>query len=224
MSPSQISAADRKKAEQLYQEAMEAHERWDVEVAIKKLENVLSLVSNKPAYHMSLAQALARSGDFDRALRALANYLRLAPDAPIANRIEQLFASGMDAVEEALTERMTAEHLPLEMIGAAIQMWVEFRIALGEEPLAIPKPETWAAALDYTVRKVNLREVSVDKIAACYNVAGPTMRKHSEELIKMLDIMPCDYRYFISDQNPLDKLVEAAELLEELETRFRTEN
>lgn len=221
MSPTQISAADRKKAEALYQEAMEAHERWDIEAAIKKLEMVLSLVPNNPAYHMSLAQALARSGDFDRALRALANYLRLAPDSAVANRIEQLFASGMDPVEEALTANMTAEQLPLEMIGAAIQMWVEFRIALGEEPLTIAKPETWAAALDYVVRKVNLREIPLDKAATDYNVSTVTIRKHMDDLIKRLDIMPCDYRYFISEQNPLDKLVEAAELLEELENRFR---
>jgi hypothetical protein len=32
--------------------------------------------------------------------------------------------------------------------------------------------------------------------------------------------MPCDYRYFVGSQNPLDKLVEAAELLEQLERRF----
>jgi len=36
-----------------------------------------------------------------------------------------------------------------------------------------------------------------------------------------LDIMPCDYRYFRGDENPLDKLVEAAVMMEELEERFR---
>jgi len=35
--------------------------------------------------------------------------------------------------------------------------------------------------------------------------------------------MPCDYRYFTGLQNPLDKLVEAAELLEQLEERFNEE-
>jgi len=40
-------------------------------------------------------------------------------------------------------------------------------------------------------------------------------------LVKTLDVMPCDYRYFRGDQNPLDKLVEAASMLEELEERFR---
>lgn len=223
MSPAQPSAADRKKAAALYQEAMIAYERWDVEMAIKKLEGALKLHPNNPSYHMNLAQILSRSGDFDRALRALANYLRLAPNSSISTRIEQLFASGMDPVEERLTDRMTAAQMPIDMIGAAIQMWMEFRIALGEETLNIPKPETWAAALDYTVRKVNLRDVPVEKLAKFYKVSPDTVRRHNSTLVKMLDIMPCDYRYFTGSQNPLDKLVEAAELLETLETRFNTD-
>lgn len=220
MSPAQPSAADRKKAATLYQEAMTAYERWDIDLAIKKLESALKLHPNNPSYHMNLAQILSRSGDFDRALRALANYLRLAPNSPVTTRIEQLFASGMDPVEERLTDRMTAAQMPIDMIGAAIQMWMEFRIALGEETLNIPKPEAWAAALDYTVRKVNLRDVPMGKLAAFYKVSPDTVRRHNGTLVKMLDIMPCDYRYFTGGQNPLDKLVEAAELLETLENRF----
>lgn len=220
MSPAQPSAANRRKAVVQYQEAMTAYERWDIDVAIKKLESALKLHPNNPSYHMNLAQILSRSGDFDRALRALANYLRLAPDSAVAPRIEQLFASGMDPVEEKLTDRMTAAQMPIDMIGAAIQMWMEFRIALGEDSLNIPKPETWAAALDYTVRKVNLRDVPIDKLAKFYKVSVDTVRKHNGTLVQMLDVMPCDYRYFTGDQNPLDKLVEAAELLETLENRF----
>ncbi len=223
MSPAQPSATDRKKAESLYQDAIAAYERWDVELAVKKLESTLALYPNNPSYHMNLAQILSRAGDFDRALRSLANYLRLAPDSPVASRVEQLFASGMDPVEEQLTERMTGAQMPIDMIGAAIQMWMEFRIALGEEPLSIPKPEAWAAALDYTVRKVNLRDVPLDRLSALYDVSAETVRKHNTTLVKMLDIMPCDYRYFTGLQNPLDKLVEAAELLEQLEERFNEE-
>jgi hypothetical protein len=33
--------------------------------------------------------------------------------------------------------------------------------------------------------------------------------------------MPADYRYFTGDDNPLDKLVEAAQMLELLERRFQ---
>ena len=42
-----------------------------------------------------------------------------------------------------------------------------------------------------------------------------------ETLVRTLDVMPCDYRYFVGKENPLDKLVEAAAMLEELEERFR---
>jgi tetratricopeptide (TPR) repeat protein len=221
MSP--VQSGTRRKAEALYKDAIAAYERWDMDVAVEMLEQVISLHPDNPSYHMSLAQALSRAGDFDRALRALANYLRLAPNSKVADRVEHLFASGMDPVEAVLTDKMTEAQMPIEMIGAAIQMWIEFRIALGEDPLRIPKPEAWAAALDYTVRKVNLRDVPMEKIADYYGVSEDTLRKHNQTLIDKIDVMPCDYRYFTSDQNPLDKLVEAAELLERLEARFNKE-
>jgi tetratricopeptide (TPR) repeat protein len=221
MSP--VQSGTRRKAETLYKDALAAYDRWDMDVAVEMLEQVISLHPDNPSYHMSLAQALSRAGDFDRALRALANYLRLAPNSKVADRVEHLFASGLDPVEAVLTEKMTGAQMPIEMIGAAIQMWIEFRIALGEEPMRIPKPETWAAALDYTVRKVNLRDVPLEKLATYYDVSEDTLRKHNQTLIDKIDVMPCDYRYFTSDQNPLDKLVEAAELLERLEARFSEE-
>ncbi len=224
MNPAQTSPAKRKRAETLYQEALEAHTRWDIDQAVKNLEAALELTPDNASYHMTMAQILSRAEDFDRALRSLANYLRLAPDSKVADRIEQLFASGLDPVEEILTNKMKTARLPLDSIGAAIQMWMEFIIAMGEEPLPIPKPETWAAALDYTVRKLNLRDTSLDELAALYEVNGETIRKHHKEIVKALDIMPCDYRYFTGAQNPLDKLVEAAELLEELETKFAQES
>ncbi len=221
MTPAQPSAANRKKATALHQKGMAAYNRWEVDTAVEKFEAALKFDPANTHYHLNLAQALSRAGDFDRALRALANYLRLAPDSPVAERIEQFFGSGMDPVENTLTEKMTAKSMPLEIIGAAIQMWMEFRIALGEEPLHIPKPEAWAAALDYTVMKVNLREENLDDLAAFYDVSPATVRKHHLTLVDDLDIMPCDYRYFTGKENPLDKLVEAAELLERLEERFK---
>ncbi len=223
MGPQQTATVKRRKAQGLYDKAIASYEHWDVEDAIKGLEEIIALHPNNPTYQLSLAQVLSRAGDFDRALHALANYLRLEPDSKVADRIEQLFGSGMDPVEGRLTDGMTTAHLPIDLIGAAIQMWLEFRIALGEEPLNIPKPEAWAAALDYTVCKVNLRDVHIEELATHYGVAPDTLRKHHNSLVERLDVMPCDYRYFTGKQNPLDKLVEAAELLEELEARFSQE-
>ncbi len=223
MSPAQPSASDRKKADALYSEAMAAYARWDVEDAVNKLQAALHMVPDNADYHISLAQILARAGDFDQAMRALANFLRLEPNSPVSSRIEQLFSSGMDPVENMVTNHMKAGQMPIETIGMAVQMWMEFRIALGKETLAIPKPEIWAAALEHTVRKVNLREIPLQKLAASYQVVPDAVRENHELLVKKLDIMPCDYRYFTGSENPLDKLVEAAELLQRLEERFRQE-
>ncbi len=140
MSPDQSAAVKRRKAQTIYDKALAAYERWDVEDAVKGLEAVVALHPDNATYHMRLAQVLSRAGDFDRALRALANYLRLEPESKVASRIEQLFASGMDPVENVITERMTATHLPIDLIGAAIQMWMELRISLGRSHSLSPSP------------------------------------------------------------------------------------
>lgn len=225
MNPSDAGTTKRRQrtARQHYKQALAAYQQWDIDTAVAELEEAVALNPDNATYYIALAQALARAGRFDQALRALANYLRLKPDSSVATRIEQLFASGTDPVEKEVTAKMTEARLPIHLIGAAIQMWLEFRIALGEDPLHIPKPEAWAAALDYTTRKVNLREIPLRELAEHYGVSPETVRKHHRTLIETLDIMPCDYRYFTEEVNPLDKLVEAAELLEQLETRFNQE-
>jgi len=61
MSLAQPSAADRKKADALYQEALNAYQRWDIEEALKQFQAAVKLAPNRAEYHLSLAQALARA-------------------------------------------------------------------------------------------------------------------------------------------------------------------
>jgi tetratricopeptide (TPR) repeat protein len=220
MAKKPVSTTSRRKAKEREEEGLQAYQEWDIDRAIECFEAASGLAPEEPDYLLHLARALARAGDFDRALRALADFMRLEPDSPLTDRFEQLFASGMDDVESLLTAKMTAAGMPIEVIGAAIQMWLEYRVALGRESLIVRKPETWAAALDYTVRKVNLRPVSRPEIAAFYDVSEGAVRDRHSDLVHTLDVMPCDYRYFTGKENPLDKLVEAAELLERLEAQF----
>ena len=221
MTEKQIGEKAQHKAQKYEQEGLQAYQEWDVEQALKSFKAAVHLVPDGPEHRLHLARALARSGDFDRALQSLADFIRMRPESPLATRFEALFASGMDEVEQVLTEKMTAAGMPIEETGAALQMWLEYRIALGSNRLIVRKPQTWAAALDYTVRKVNLRPTRRYKIAKVYGVSDGAVRDRHNDLVQTLDVMPCDYRYFTGEENPLDKLVEAAELLKELESRFQ---
>ena len=215
------SSAARQKARNANTLGLQQYERWDIDEAITSFNEAIRLDPEEPEAHLNLARALARSGDFDSAKRALGLYIRFEPNNSLAERFEQLFADAMDDVETLLTKQMTRKRVPLEVIGAAVQMWMEYRICLGRRPLVIRKPETWASALDYTIRKINFIELSQREIADLYGVSPSTVRAYHNDLLQALDIMPCDYRYFRGEENPLDKLVEAAAMLEELEERFR---
>jgi tetratricopeptide (TPR) repeat protein len=216
-----VSAADRRQAEQAYEEGLRSLDAWNTEEALKHFRAAQRQDPANPDYPLAVARGLARSGDYDQALRAVGEYIRIEPEPELSERFERLFAQALDDVESVLTEHMTAERQRLEDIGAAIQMWLEFRITWGRRPLPARKPASWAAALDYTVRKVNGHNAKTGEIAESYGVSEATVRERHQELVEVLDIMPCDYRYFTGAKNPLDKLVEAAQMLEELEEKFR---
>ncbi|MFB0537627.1 MAG: tetratricopeptide repeat protein [Anaerolineae bacterium] len=216
-----VSPTDEREAQALNEKGLQQYQRWEIEEAIESFEKATKLVPTNPDYHLNLARALARFGNYDRALKALGEFVRYESDVRLVDRFEMLFAKAMDEVETLITEKMTKKGIPLDEIGAAIQMWLEYRIALGRRPLSIRKPQSWAAALDYTVRKVNFRDAILKELIKIYDVSESSIRNHHKDFVETLDIMPCDYRYFRGKNNPLDKLVEAATMLEELERRFR---
>jgi len=216
-----VSAADQRKAQELNARGLKCFQSWDIVEAVVAFESAANLVPNNPDYRLNLAKAMARSGDYDRALKALAEFIGIETDSKLVERYERVFGNAMDEVETLLTKKMTSAALPLEEIGAAIQMWLEFRITLGRNSLSTRKPETWAAGLDFTVRRLNLHTVTAKEVADFYSTSEKALREKHQALIETLDIMPCDYRYFAGKDNPLDKLVEAAELLEQLEQKFR---
>ena len=210
-----------RRAKEREAQGLENYQAWNLPEAIADLEAAARLMPNDPDYRLNHAKALARSGDYDRALKALAEFIRVEKDPQLVERYERLFANAMDEVESLLTQRMAAAGLPVEEIGMAIQMWLEYRITIGRQPLVMRRPETWAAALDFTVRRVNLRPISARQVAGHYKISPQTLRARHQAIVQKLDIMPCDYRYFVAQDNPLDKLVEAAELMRQLETKFQ---
>ena len=216
------SAADKQKAAHLNEEGLLYYRHWEVEEAIEAFNQAVALDPDAPVYYLNLARAQSRFGDYEATLRALGEFIRTEPDPEVSERFERLFGSAMDEVETLLTKVMTKHDLSVEIVGASIQMWMEFRIAWGRHALDTSDSTAWAAALDLTIRKVNFREVPLRSIAKWYGTRQQLVRKRHLEIVNTLDVMPCDYRFFRDDRpNPLDKLVEAASMLQELEERFR---
>lgn len=211
------NAADRN------EEGLKLFAGWDIDQAIVAFERAVAADPDNPEYHLNLARAHARSGDFGQAMNSLGEYLRTETKEAVAARYEKLFSSALDEVESLIIEVMGRMGMPVQQTGKAIQMWLEYRITIGRRTLRIPKPELWAAAVTYAIVKVNLREESLDKIAREYEVKPRSLKTKYAQLVETLDLMPSDYRYFTGVENPLDKLVEAAQLLEDLDRRFQEE-
>ncbi len=203
------------------------YKTWEIDKAIAAFQSAAAADPSHPDYPLNLARTYARSGDFGLALEALGDYLHNEPDEAIAARYEWLFASTLDDVEKMLTDAMTKMELSLPQVGKALQMWLEYRIMAGRRPLRIRKPEVWAAAITYAIVKTNFLPIELVVIAAAYGVKSAAVQTKYKELVEALDLIAADYRYFVGDENPLDKVVDAGEtaeardLLTELERRFK---
>jgi hypothetical protein len=216
-----ISTTDKIRAQSLNRTGLEHFERWEMESCITLFQEAARLDDTEPEYHLNLARALVRMGDYESMMKALGDYIRTETDQKLITRFETLFSNALDEVETRLTTTMPRHGMRLEIVGSAIQMWLEYRVTIGKNHLDLSHPEEWAAALDYTVRKVNFEEVSAANIAVWYGSNVSAIRTSHADLIDVLDIMPCDYRYYRGEDNPLDMLVEAALMLEDLERRFQ---
>jgi hypothetical protein len=102
-------------------------------------------------------------------------------------------------------------------------MWLEYRITYGRRPIDTSRPEPWAAALVYAIVKVNLLDIKRVAIAKVFQVEESAIKQSYSDIVQTLDLMPGDFRYFAGEDNPLDKLVEAARVLEELDTKFQAD-
>jgi len=216
-----ISTTDKLRAQSLNRTGLEHFERWEMESAITLFQEATRLDDTEAEYHLNLARAQVRMGDYEMMMKALGDYIRTETDERLISRFETLFSHALDEVEIRLTSIMPHHGLRLEIIGAAIQMWLEYRVTIGKGYLDLSHPEEWAGGLDYTVRKVNFTEVPAEELAQWYDTSETAIRSAHADLVEVLDIMPCDYRYYRGEENPLDKLVEAATMLEELERRFQ---
>ena len=215
---------DKKYAANQNKKGLAFYESWEIDRAIEAFQEASRADYNNPEYHLNLARAYARSSSYHQAIDALGEYLRTETDDDVAERYQRLFSSALDEVETLLIDTAQKMGMSTQQIGKAIQMWLEYRITIGRRPLRIPKPELWAAALTYAITKVNFTGTKGSEIATTYKISERSLREKYKDLVSTLDLMPADYRYFVGENNPLDKLVEAAQILEDLDRQFQADD
>ncbi len=218
-----MAKKDQTRARAHNESGLASYQAWDMADAISAFSDAIDADEKNPEYRLNLARAYARNGDFDHAMQALGEYLQIETKQDIAARYEKLFSTALDPVEEIMIEKMRRMGMSMQEIGKGIQTWLEYRITIGRRPLHIPKPELWAAALAFAIGKVNFAETRRKDVAAAFDISETSLKDKYEELVETLDIMPADYRYFTGEKNPLDKLVEAAQLLEDLDQKFKAD-
>jgi tetratricopeptide (TPR) repeat protein len=202
-------------------QGLDYYRQWKLDEAVEAFKDAAAHDTNNPEYHLNLARAYARGGKYHEAIRALGDYIHAEKDEKLASRYERLFSTALDEVEEKMIAGMQGLDLSVPLVGKAIQMWLEYRIAIGRQPLRIPKPEIWAAALTYAVCKVNLMEITREQVGEAFAVKDRSLKEKYDELLNTLDLLPGDYRYFTGEENPLDDLIEAAEELNQIYQSFR---
>ncbi len=214
-------AKDGTKAAASNNKGLELYKQWKLDDAVEAFKDAAALEADNPEYHLNLARALARGGKYHEAIRALGDYIHAETDEKLASRYERLFSTALDDVEQQAIAGMQKMDLSVPLVGKAIQMWLEYRIAIGRQPLRTPKPEIWSAALTYAACKVNLLDTTREQVAAAFEVKERSLKEKYDELVETLDLLPGDYRYYIGEENPLDELIEAAEQLNKIYQNFR---
>lgn len=210
-------------AKEKNQLGLDLYTTWDLDRAIAVFKEAITAAPKNPEYRLNLVRAYARNGNYDEAMQALGEYLSIETEQDIASRYERMFSSALDEVETLMIATMQKLEMPIQQVGKGIQMWLEYRITVGRRPLRIPKPALWAAAITYAICKINFVNISRQQIADAYEITPRALKEKFEELVDTLDIMPADYRYFVGEDNPLDKLIEASRLLENLDEEFHAD-
>ena len=175
------------------QAGLQFYQDWELEKGIAAFQKAAAAEPDNAEYHLNLARAFARSSNFHEAIQALGEYLRTETDPHLSSRFERLFSSALDEVESALIEGMRQLDLSIQYTGKAIQMWLEYRITIGRRPLRVTKPELWAAALAYTVVKVNFLQVTLKSVADAFQISERSLKERFGDLVQALDLMPADY-------------------------------
>lgn len=98
-----------------------------------------------------------------------------------------------------------------EHVDSAIWLWNDF---CELDPVRIRKPAAWAAAVHFSLARVERWEIAHQDLAKLYRVSAPAVKENSRRIGRALHLTPFDDRYCV--RHPVDGLFEH---LEELRRR-----
>ena len=93
-----VTTTDKLRAQSLNRTGLEHYERWEMESAITLFQEAVRLDDTEPDYHLNLARAQVRMGDYELILHALGDYIRTEKDKTLVSRFEALFSNALDPV------------------------------------------------------------------------------------------------------------------------------
>jgi len=218
------TASEINEASLLNRRGLALYGQWEMDRAIQAFRDAAANDPDNPEYYFNLARAYTRAGDYANARHSLADYLQSATDEAPTDYYQRLFTSALDAVESRLIEGMAVLEMPVQLAGKAFQMWLEYRLTTGRQPiLLLERPGVWASALIYLTCTINFVELDRQKVADLFQVETKEMKDRCRLLIKKLDLTTGDSRYFLGDKSPLESVFEAAQEMELLNTQLELE-
>lgn len=189
---------------------------------IRRLKKALDL-DNKNVYaYADLASCYMKINRFDEARRVLKEGLSKVPGDPfllrtqsavertggeyrkvkeeekrVKHRIDKIKNSEFHKVRKSLLRGMRLAGYSETQKKSAEKLWYDF---YKMRKLQIRRPESWAAALEYTIARLDLIEGETQKtVASKYGVSETIVSSRFNDICRTLDIRVFDKRYSAGD-------------------------
>jgi len=218
------TASEIEEASLLNRRGLDLYGQWEMDRAIQAFRDAAVNDPANPEYYLNLARAYTRAGDYMNARHSLTDYLHRETDGEPADYYERLFTSALDAVESRIVMGMEVLEMPVQLAGKAFQMWLEYRLTTGRQPiLLLERPDVWASALVYLTCMINRLKLERQKVAGHFQVETKEMKDHCQLLVETLDLTTGDTRYFLGANSPLVRVFEVQQEMEPLYKRLELE-
>ncbi|MER3445641.1 MAG: hypothetical protein C4291_01870 [Candidatus Dadabacteria bacterium] len=191
---------------------------------IKHLKRALDLDNRNVYAYADLASCYMKMNRFNEAIRTLRKGLLRVPGDPfllrtqnvvertgdeykkvkeeekrVRYRIDKIKDSEFHKVRKSLLQGMRLAGYSETQKKSAEKLWYDF---YKMRKLQIRRPESWAAALEYTIARLDLIEGETQKtVASKYGVSETIVSSRFNDICRTLDIRVFDKRYYSIEED-----------------------